>query len=484
MLLGAVVAVAHLILPATIPLLLVVLICLSDLVGARITDIAAQAFQAMDQFGYTANFSLLPYLMRMISAALVFALWHRATAMTWGWFYLGSTAVSCAIAVAVTNWKLGMPKLELARIPPELKEGFYFGAGLSAQTIYNDIDKTMLASLSTLDATGIYAAAYRVIDVAFTPVKSVLYAAYSNFFRNGKHGIEAGYSYAKRLLPRMIGYSVLAFAGLYLLAPLFPLVIGKDFARTVEALRCGWQLPLLKDHSLFPADSLSGAATRELRSWPGICGIEPVGLNFWLIPLYSWRGAAWSSIACDGLLAVVMYCILVSVKSKEARLSTNSPRNTYEAAAHIRKNLHRRLNAILNQRIFQKAVAQSDVAGQTSPVPEDRIGELLVCLILVPLLIVHSKKIFHALRHSGWIIALCSLAIASAAWSSDPRLTLRRGILLTAITMFAVYVASCFEWDEQLDLFGWLSVIAVVGSAFMAIFVPYMEYRTTYTPAQ
>ena len=193
--------------------------------------------------------------------------------MTWGWFYLGSTVVSCAIAVALTNWKLGTPKLELARIPPELKEGFYFGAGLSAQTIYNDIDKTMLASLSTLDATGIYAAAYRVIDVAFTPVKSVIYAAYSNFFRNGKHGIEAGYSYAKRLLPRMIGYSVLAFAGLYLLAPLFPLVIGKEFARTVEALRWLAILPLLKTIHYFLADSLSGAGYQGIRAagqvlWP------------------------------------------------------------------------------------------------------------------------------------------------------------------------------------------------------------------------
>jgi hypothetical protein len=26
-------------------------------------------------------------------------------------------------------------------------------------------------------------------------------------------------------------------------------------------------------------------------------------VNFWLIPAYSWRGAAWSSIASDGLLA-------------------------------------------------------------------------------------------------------------------------------------------------------------------------------------
>jgi O-antigen/teichoic acid export membrane protein len=26
-------------------------------------------------------------------------------------------------------------------------------------------------------------------------------------------------------------------------------------------------------------------------------------INLWLIPAYSWRGAAWSSIASDGLLA-------------------------------------------------------------------------------------------------------------------------------------------------------------------------------------
>ena len=40
------------------------------------------------------------------------------------------------------------------------------------------------------------------------------------------------------------------------------------------------------------------------------------------------------------------------------------------------------------------------------------------------------------------------------------------------MTMFAIYVASCFDWDGQLDIFGWMSVIAVVGSCFMAIFVP------------
>ena len=322
LLLGGIVLVSHWILPPTIPLLLIVLICLSDLICARIADVAAQSFQAMEQLGYTANFSLLPYLLRMISAAIVFLVWHRASAMTWGWFYLGSTLVSCVIAVSITNWKLGAPRLELSRIPAEMREGFYFSAGLSAQTVYNDIDKTMLASLSTLDATGIYAAAYRVIDVAFTPVRSVLYAAYSNFFRSGQQGIEASYAYAKKLLPRMIGYSVVAFAGLFLLAPLFPLIIGKDFARTVEALRWLALLPLLKTIHYFLSDALTGAGYQGLRSAGQVfVAVLNVGLNFWLIPAYSWRGAAWSSLACDGLLAVVMYGVLMSVAAKEARLS-------------------------------------------------------------------------------------------------------------------------------------------------------------------
>ena len=83
---------------------------------------------------------------------------------------------------------------------------------MSAQTVYNDIDKTMLARFSTLDATGIYAAAYRIIDVSFTPVRSVLNAAYANFFRHGKGGIAVSYSYAKRILPKVMGYSLVIFA--------------------------------------------------------------------------------------------------------------------------------------------------------------------------------------------------------------------------------------------------------------------------------
>jgi O-antigen/teichoic acid export membrane protein len=315
--------VAHWILPPTIPLLLTFLICLSDLIFARVVDTASQGFQAVEQLGYTSVIFVLPYIMRLISAAIVFAVWHRATAMTWGWFYVASTFVSAVIAVAVTNIKLGAPKLCIPRIFPELKEGFYFGAALSAQTIYNDIDKTMLTSLSTLDAAGIYAAAYRVIEVAFTPVRSILYAANSKMFRKGQHGIAHSYAYAKRLMPHTLAYSLFGFVALYALAPLFPLVIGKDFARTVEALRWLALIPFLKTISYFFSDSVTGAGYQGFRTAAQVfVAILNIGLNFWLIPAYSWRGAAWSSLACDGALALVMFGVLQFVMAKEARVST------------------------------------------------------------------------------------------------------------------------------------------------------------------
>lgn len=322
-LMGLIILVAHWILPPTIPMLLIVLICLADMIGARLTDFVANCFQAMDQLNFTAGLGLMPFLLRLISATIIISVWHRASAMTLGWFYLGSSAIACVIGVGVVIWKLGAPRLALARMRKELIEGFYFGAGLSAQTIYNDIDKTMMASLSTLDATGIYGAAYRVIDVAFVPVRSVLHAAYASFFRNGQRGIVASFAYAKQILPRMIAYSLLAFVGLFVLAPLFPLVIGKDFARTVEALRWLALLPLLKTIHYFLSDSVTGAGYQGLRTAAQVfVALLNVGLNFWLIPLYSWRGAAWSSLACDGTLAVVMYGILMFVMAREARMST------------------------------------------------------------------------------------------------------------------------------------------------------------------
>jgi O-antigen/teichoic acid export membrane protein len=314
------------VLPKSVPWSLILLVSIADLFGMRLVDLAAEAFQAFEKLQHTAQITLLPSVLRLLGAAYVFFAWHRTTAWMWSCIYLSSTCFSAAAAIFLTTRRLGHPRLQVGRIRNDLKEGFYFSISLSAQTIYNDIDKTMLARLSTLEATGIYAAAYRLIDVAFTPVRSVLNAAYPNFFRRGQGGIESSYSYGKRLLLRTAGYSAIVFFGLMVAAPIVPLVLGREYRLTTEALRWLALLPLLKTIHYFLADSLTGAGYQALRSGAQVVvATGNILLNFWLIPVYSWRGAAWASIASDATLAVALYILIrILHRNPSARITVSA----------------------------------------------------------------------------------------------------------------------------------------------------------------
>ena len=156
----AVLALSRFALPATIPLLLVLLVSGSDLVGLNIITMCGQAFQAFDRLQWTATINVLVSrqpaersadpgrpssgIRHLCNGATYTSSARRSSqSPPWCWSALSS----------------GAPRFGWQRAPGEVREGFYFSAGLSAQTIYNDLDKTMLARLGTLQATGIYGAA-------------------------------------------------------------------------------------------------------------------------------------------------------------------------------------------------------------------------------------------------------------------------------------------------------------------------------------
>jgi O-antigen/teichoic acid export membrane protein len=161
--------------------------------------------------------------------------------------------------------------------------------------------------LSTLEATGIYGAAYRIVDVSFTPVAAVLVAAFPTFFRVGADGISAALRYVKPLIFRALGYAALVAVGLLIGARMVPLILGGEYRLTVEALRWLAVLPVLKAVHSFLADALTGAGYQALRTAISAgAAVFNVLVNLWIIPAYSWRGAAWSSIASDALLVCGM----------------------------------------------------------------------------------------------------------------------------------------------------------------------------------
>jgi O-antigen/teichoic acid export membrane protein len=315
---GAVLWLSQYILPNSIPPLLILSIAVADLLFSRVLEVSGQAFQAFQRLGWTAQLQVMLSLMRLGAALGLVILSTSPTPVEWGVLYLLSTAVSSSIGIWLVHLKLGKPRLDLGRVVSELREGFYFSFGLSAQSIYNDIDKTMLARLSTLEATGIYAAAYRLIDVSFTPVRSLLGASFTRFFQHGAAGIRGSFSFAKRLLPVGAAYGLFAGVALYLTAPLLPYLLGADYQNAVEAVRWLSLLPFLKAMHYLLADALTGAGFQGLRSGlQGLVALFNVAINLVLIPVFSWHGAAWASIGSDAFLVLGLCAMLWYIYRRE-----------------------------------------------------------------------------------------------------------------------------------------------------------------------
>jgi len=322
----AIVLLSHFLLPGSIPVSLVILVAGADLFGFSLITLAAFAFQAFEQLKWTATVNVLMSIGRLIGAVTLVSFHRHPTALQWGYVYCMMTAAVVAVSLILVTVKLGLPHLNLQRSTRELREGFYFSVSVSAQTVYNDIDKMMLARLGTLDATGIYGAAYRLVDVSFVPISSVMAAAYPSFFRKGADGLSAALQFAKRLLKRAIVYVAVLTVGILVGAGLIPYVLGAEYERSVEALRWLAFIPLLRAGHYFFSAALTGAGYQDIRTGiQAAVAIFNVLINFWLIPQYSWRGAAWASLASDGLLAIGIGLAAFILKRQSRKVIVDFP---------------------------------------------------------------------------------------------------------------------------------------------------------------
>jgi len=287
---------------------LLFLLALAQLVFGKLAEQSVQAFQAFERMKEAALLTVLPALCRL-TAALYFVYATRTpTPQGWSLLYLVSTVVGTAVTLAAVTRLLSRPVLRPMLLWREAKDGGYFSIGAAAENIYADIDKAMLARLATLNDAGIYAAAYRATFMALTPVRSLLAAAYPRFFQSGQGGIGGSLGLATRLLPVAIAVSAAASLGLLLVAPLVPSVLGGEYRDSIEALRWLAVLPLLQSLDYLAGDTLSGAGYQGIRSAVQ-AGVIPlnVSLNLWLIPLYSWKGAAWATLISEGTLVLGLW---------------------------------------------------------------------------------------------------------------------------------------------------------------------------------
>ncbi|MEU5947786.1 oligosaccharide flippase family protein [Micromonospora sp. NPDC047465] len=302
----------------------------ADLVAWRLVEVVAASVQARGRVFVASVIPAVLHVARLAGAvALGLAGPDPMTLRTWA---VTSAALSAVIGLLVIGYGLrgsgGFP-FDSRGAFAQARAGMLFAVGLSAQTVYNDLDKVMLSRLSTPESAAIYAAAYRVVDFAYTPGRSMAAVAYPKFFEAGRGGPRAAFALTRRLLPRYLGFAVPASLSLVAFAWVMPYVFGAEFAAAETALQGLSALLVLKAIHYLAADTLSGSRMQGRRTVCQIAvGVVNAGLNVWLIPAYGWQGAVVSSLVCDALLGILLWgCLLASLRGHPgARAATDSER--------------------------------------------------------------------------------------------------------------------------------------------------------------
>lgn len=168
----------HLLNPASAAL--VVITGLANCFCGEITRNASMVFQSFERLSVTAGLGLATSLLRLCAVTGMVLILHHATALQWS---IASLAVSAfaaiAAAIAVTIC-YGWPKFSLQLMRLRVGEGFGYSFAFSTSTVFNDIDKTMLSHYGMNAANGVYALAYRAIDMASIPIVALRDAAAQN----------------------------------------------------------------------------------------------------------------------------------------------------------------------------------------------------------------------------------------------------------------------------------------------------------------
>lgn len=304
---------------------IIVWIAVSDGLFGKLAQLAGRALQGAGQMRTMAKLTASMNLGRAAVAAVFFAyvkLWGvRADALLWARIYWIVPFVVGLGACCLVTSRFGWPQFERMRLH-DWSEGFSFSLSSSSISLYNDIDKTFLVSCGQTFAAGIYGAAYRVVDVASAPLYSIYAAATPRLFREGGENVERAHALSNRILCRTLLYGVSAAAALYFGAALVPFLFGPSFQQSAIALRWLCLLPLLRVLHYSWGTTITASASQWNRTATQIAAaVLNLALCAWIIPRWSWQGAAVVTLLTDGALAAFSWIVLVALRRKSRQTS-------------------------------------------------------------------------------------------------------------------------------------------------------------------
>lgn len=289
----------------SLSLLEITSIVFAELMALTVVMISASVLQGVRGVPAASRLRITATLIRLIAVVGLFVT-GRLTIASLG--ITTSIMFSLLTIWVLTRW---LPAAGIRVLPGRFGKSdaamaLSFSIPMIGSNIQLNGDKTVLNAYGMEEVAGLYGAAFRVISMAFTPIRALQAAMHNRLLPHDASDFGLHVRRAKRFammnLVTVIPIGVVLFFAVGLFEPL----IGADFAESSRMAR--WLLIFLPIKALsgVPLAGLLGLGRTTTRAWVmGISAALSLSLYVVLIPIWSWAGAVVGTVVGE----LVLLCL-------------------------------------------------------------------------------------------------------------------------------------------------------------------------------
>ncbi len=279
-----------------------------NLVLVRLALVAEQAFIARWQI-WRANLANIGFALgRTAAAAIACGMFHVSTTLEWAYWSAGSLALMAVIALLAIR-PLGAPRWTIMR--EEVPLGIHFTTPFVFRAFRQNADTLVLSTIASPETVGAFNMARRVVEAGFLTAEALNRLIYPRLARAAASSYRALLPMIGPLMAASLALGIVTALGLYLMAPLMPLVFGADFQEMVVDLRvmC-WVLAFVVLQGV-PVQVLGAMAEHRLRAHVNNIGnLAGAALSAGLTYLYFLPGTFLALYLTEALLALALWLAL------------------------------------------------------------------------------------------------------------------------------------------------------------------------------
>ena len=296
-----------------------VTLLVTEFVTTPLVMVAAFAVQAETSFKMSAQIRIVFMSIRMILVIVLF-LAGSLNFTSLGVFSLASTAVFAVVVLRHVSRMYGFAFVPGKVDVHHFRTNVVYSVGISAASLNNDGDKIVLAANNFKVDTGLYGAAYKIVNLGLVPVSSLVSSSHRRFLEHeegvkGQH-LRRAVKFAAVSGAYGLVIAVVMMAG----APLLPVLLGDDWEGSVTMIRWLSPLVLFRSMAMFPINALMGLGKTFARSVIIVANAAvAMGLYIALIPSRSWKGGVYGTLISEVLLLGSTWTALVIYQRRADR---------------------------------------------------------------------------------------------------------------------------------------------------------------------